>query len=83
MAGFRVDSQVTGVCDAILRYLALHPNAADSALGIQQWWLKDLNFNPTLEQVQAALKRLTDGRLIQRHEHIGGVEIYSTRSETQ
>ncbi len=75
--------QVVGVCDAILRYLAMHPDAADSAIGIRQWWLQDQDVNPTPGELQDALNRLVADGLIRRDERIGGVDIYSARVATQ
>jgi hypothetical protein len=83
MAGIPVVGQVVGVCDAILRYLAMHPDAADSAIGIRQWWLQDQDVNPTPEELQDALNRLVADGLIRRDERIGGVDIYSARVATQ
>jgi hypothetical protein len=72
-----VIGQVGGVCDAILRYLAMHPDAADSATGILQWWLKDQDIHPSPEELQEALDQLVAARLVRRDERVGVTDIYS------
>ena len=72
-----MDSRVAEVSDAILRYLAMHPDAADSATGILQWWLKDLDFSPSSLQLREALTVLIEKGLVQRDQRASGIDIYS------
>jgi hypothetical protein len=55
------DSQmpdVHAVAAAILRYLDAHPLAADTAEGIQRWWLLPQYGEVSLHTVEAALAQL-------------------------
>jgi hypothetical protein len=57
------DQRVDSVATEIGRYLRAHPDAADSAEGVRQWWLRD-NATVALDLVAAALEKLTaDGAL--------------------
>jgi hypothetical protein len=68
---------VAQVSDAILRYLLLHPDAADSEDGIADWWMPAMALETNAAQVAAALHALhrrglvakvtlPDGRVIYR-----------------
>jgi len=46
------------ICESILHYLSLHPEAADSLEGIASWWLPPSNRTVTTDAVQAALTLL-------------------------
>jgi hypothetical protein len=65
------------VAEAIRRYLASHPSAADSELGITEWWLPEMGVEGTVTEVREALRlleregvveacRLDDGRYVWR-----------------
>ena len=54
----RDDDLVVAVADEVMRYLAHHPEAADSAEGIQRWWLAPHQIEEPLERVQRALDAL-------------------------
>ena len=43
---------------AIVRYLSEHPDAADSELGVMQWWLPTLGRTLTIDAVRRALDAL-------------------------
>lgn len=45
---------------AILVYLAAHPDAADNALGVQQWWLPRRFADVSLRDVETALAAMTE-----------------------
>ncbi len=51
---------VTEVETAILAYLAAHPDAADNALGVQQWWLPRRFADVSLRDVETALAAMTE-----------------------
>ena len=54
----------TDVETAILAYLAAHPDAADNAVGVQQWWLPRRLVDASLHDVETALAAMTEqGRL--------------------
>lgn len=49
---------VQGVAAAIRRYFEAHPQAADTAEGIQRWWLLPEYGEVSLQTVEAALAQL-------------------------
>lgn len=52
----------------ILRYLAEHPNAADTADGILQWWMLKQSISDEEKVVEQALDSLVELKLICRDE---------------
>ena len=46
------------IADAIERYLQRHPAAADSEVGIAEWWLIEQGVRASVDDVRAALKLL-------------------------
>jgi hypothetical protein len=55
-AGSRVaDAQIQ---EAIREYVRDHPDAADSDVGVQNWWLRGELRNRSLEEVRCALDAL-------------------------
>jgi hypothetical protein len=71
-------AQRGAVLAAIERYLAAHPDAADNAEGIAQWWLPTCGVNALVPQVEAALEQgLKEGRL-RRLQVPGGGVIWGT-----
>lgn len=50
------------IADAIERYLQRHPAAADSEVGIAEWWLLEQGVQATVDDVREALELLeTEG----------------------
>ena len=49
---------IQAVADAIRRYLEAHPQAVDTAEGIQRWWLAPEYGEVSLQTVEAALELL-------------------------
>jgi Fe2+ or Zn2+ uptake regulation protein len=50
--------------EAILRYLAACPNAADTAEGVLNWWFPRQRYNDTRDAIERALEELAaEGRL--------------------
>lgn len=49
---------VADIAQAIGRYLAKHPHAADSLEGIRRWWLMRQRYEESAQQVQEALEQL-------------------------
>jgi Fe2+ or Zn2+ uptake regulation protein len=69
-----------GVGEPILRYLNKHPDAADTASGIHQWWLLHEGEERSISEVQAALDRLVEQKVIERIDRTGMPSVYrSTR----
>ena len=46
------------IADAIERYLQKHPAAADSEVGIAEWWLAEQGVRASVDEVREALKLL-------------------------
>ena len=46
------------IADAIQCYLASHPAAADSELGITEWWLPEVGVEGAVTEVREALDML-------------------------
>ena len=49
------DHRVQAIARNVEAYLAIHPDAADSAEGIQRWWLASTLTEESLDRVRAAL----------------------------
>ncbi|MBA4175703.1 MAG: hypothetical protein C0505_03955 [Leptothrix sp. (in: Bacteria)] len=60
--------EVAAVASAIRRYLDEHPRAADTASGIQRWWLAPGYGVVRLQTVEAALALLEREGVIRRLE---------------
>ena len=59
------EDQLNEVVDAILRYLANHPDAADTSEGIAKWWIPAVCAADT-DAVLSALARLEAQGLVHR-----------------
>jgi hypothetical protein len=57
---------VAQVSDAILRYLLLHPEAADSEDGIADWWMPAMALETNAADVAEALRTLHRRGLVER-----------------
>ncbi|HEX2828609.1 MAG TPA: hypothetical protein VHP37_19805 [Burkholderiales bacterium] len=68
------------VADAILRYLALHPDAADSEEGIAEWWMPEMGIGTNAPAVAEALRSLHRNRLVERETLPDGRVIYRANS---
>lgn len=55
------DDRVTLIAEEISRYLAEHPDAADTVDGITQWWLARIRVEEAVIDVQQALHSLVRG----------------------
>jgi hypothetical protein len=72
-----VDQDFVSLSDSILRYLARHPDAADTETGILQWWLKGLDPAPTVQQLREALGALVRAGHLTRDRRADGIDLYS------
>lgn len=61
MADTRVDTEMA---EAILEYLAEHPQAMDTLEGIAEWWLLRQQIRVNLTALQRVLRGLTDTGLL-------------------
>lgn len=53
------------IADAIERYLQRHPAAADSEVGIAEWWLGEQGMRASVDDVREALKLLESRGVIE------------------
>lgn len=67
---------IAAIARAIQRYLAAHPTAADTAFGVQRWWLP-LTLEEPLPLVELALDRLTEEGEVHRTTMEDGGVIYA------
>ena len=71
------DNNNRDVEHAVERYLAAHPNAADSADGVRRWWLADPSI--PLADIEAALEALVTRGLLDVRWLLDGTAIYFSR----
>lgn len=62
----------------IRKYLTSHPAAADTAEGVQLWWLRTGDMS--LDVVQTALDRLVVERILEKVKNVDGHVIYKARA---
>ena len=55
-----------GVAELIRRYLTEHPRAADTAEGIQRWWIAPTYGEVSLRSVEEALAQLDGEGMVQK-----------------
>jgi hypothetical protein len=72
-----VDERAARLCTAIRRYLASHPDAADSPIGIRDWWLGDLGIEFSAADLSLALDQLVKAGALQLTQLAGGTDLYS------
>jgi hypothetical protein len=66
----------TDVACEIQRYLGAHPNAADTAEGIAQWWLSKPGRRSSPAMIQVALNQLVSEGRINRSVLADGTVLY-------
>lgn len=76
MQPISIDEEVYGVAQEIERYLANHPNAADTLPGIQRWWLLMQRYEQAVMQVQRALDYLETAGVVAKATGNNGRTIY-------
>ncbi len=69
-------SDEDAIAEAITNYLDRHPDAADSAEGIQRWWLGSEFDDVSVETVHRALGLLEARRIVKGTAVEGGRVIY-------
>jgi hypothetical protein len=73
-------TKIMTIAQEIDRYLAKHPNAADTLTGVTRWWLARQRYDETVEDVQAALEYLETRQTIVRQTNSDGTIIYRSFS---
>ena len=68
--------EVSIIASAIRDYCANNPQAADTLLGVQRWWLGTSLPDASLEAVEAALASLVDEGVIQQRALADGTVIF-------
>jgi hypothetical protein len=54
------------MADAIIRYLAEHPQASDTLEGIAEWWIMRRQVRVEINKLKKALHRLTERGLLEK-----------------
>jgi hypothetical protein len=63
---------------ALLSYLAKHPHASDSLVGITAWWLPEEGVNEEVSVVEEVLEALVARGLVRRFELADGTRVYGS-----
>ena len=73
-----VDTPLTtlSIQNELLSYLEDHPNAADTAEGIRQWWLIKRIADYSKDIVEASLDQLVESKSVKKKQSTSGNEIY-------
>ena len=71
------DDRTRVLASKLLRYLAQHPDAADTAEGIHRWWLPEGAAEYRESDVHAALEWLTNQGALVRSRLPDGRELYA------
>ncbi len=74
---------ITSAASAITRYLAEHPNSADTLDGVIAWWLSRQRIKDSTQVVRSALEQLALGGLISKESQSGGQTIYRAKNTTR
>ncbi|MEI2455302.1 hypothetical protein ABU614_17960 [Lysobacter firmicutimachus] len=63
--------------DAVLAYLAQHPDAADTLDGIVSWWLPQQRYETQRHRIEQALKQLIERGQLRCDRLPGGAVLYA------
>jgi hypothetical protein len=63
--------------DAVLSYLAKHPNAADTLDGIVSWWLPQQRYETERQRIEKALSHLVERGQLRCDSLPGGAVLYA------
>ena len=74
------EDTVNAIADEIAHYLARHPLAADTAIGVQRYWLTQARGAVPLARVEDALARLERKGIVARRVVFGGSVMFSARA---
>jgi Fe2+ or Zn2+ uptake regulation protein len=80
MGTTNLHSEIQGI---LLGYLEDHPNALDTAAGIQQWWLLRRVSQYSVDRVQHALDQLVEAGFIQAIVMDDGQSAYGLCGDSQ
>lgn len=68
--------------EAVQRYLDEHPDAADSLIGIRQWWLPEALRGSSPAQIRCALAALIAAGEVDRQSLPDGTELFFRSERT-
>ncbi len=68
------------LCDAIVGYLKHHPDAADTARGIGNWWLPAQHCESDARLIQRALDRLVEQGRVRWYALVDGTILYARQA---
>lgn len=71
--------EIKRVADEIENYLTNHPNAADTAEGIINWWFLKQQYDISSQLVQQALDYLVLNSVLEFKTNLSGHKIYSSK----
>ena len=80
-SGNQQEQETWEVAQKILRYLRGHPDAADTANGILEWWLLKQSISEEQSVVEQALKMLVEKNLILSTTAIDGRKHYCLKAD--
>jgi hypothetical protein len=78
----QANTGIAEIARAIERYLAKHPNAADSMEGIRRWWLMRQRYEESAQQVQQALEQLLRQGVVTKRVLTDGQVLYAGQAKT-
>jgi hypothetical protein len=73
------ENLVMAVAAEILKHLEHHPNAADTARGVSEWWLDATRAQADIAIVELALQRLADQGMMRMFKMPDGKQVFSGR----
>jgi hypothetical protein len=73
------EREIMELAQQIERYLAAHPQAADSLAGIVRWWLTRQHYEVSAHKVMRAAEHLVRAGKVQKQTTADGTTIYAAR----
>ena len=78
-----LSSEVAAVAEEIRRYLASHPDAADSAEGVLDWWMMRQRDKQSAQVVDEAMQWLLEQGAVTRRVMPDGQIVYFAQKPTK
>jgi hypothetical protein len=73
----KFDNEISAIAKEIEAYLLNHPTAADTAIGVTQWWLTRQSYGQSFDKVTKALDLLVGQGKLTAQTNSEGRVIYS------
>lgn len=77
------EREIIELAQQIERYLAAHPQAADSLGGIVRWWLARQHYEDAAHKVMRAAEFLVQAGKVQKQTTADGTTIYAARPDAR